>query len=169
MTGQMGTEQDAGSVVRSAVGGVGKISWFAPFGMGFAERFVNRSLAQVTRYLTSESIRSAALESVFKLIGLETKVLIGHSLGSVIAYEAAHLMKQPLPLLLTLGSPSLAPDHHLSAIAAPTARVSSRCMALGEYRRPGRFPLIPFAYHECISGLKRQKKSTRFLRIMRVS
>ena len=105
VTGQMGTEQGAGSIVRSAVGGLSKISWFAPFGMGFAQRFVNRSLAQVTRYLTSESIRSAALESVFKLIGPETKVLIGHSLGSVIAYEAAHLMKQPLPLLLTLGSP----------------------------------------------------------------
>ena len=105
ITGQMGTEQGAGSVVRSAIGSLGKISWFAPFGMGFAERFVNRSLAQVTQYLTSEAIRSAALESVLKLIGPETKVLIGHSLGSVIAYEAAHLMKQPLPLLLTLGSP----------------------------------------------------------------
>jgi hypothetical protein len=73
--------------------------------VGFAERFVNRSLAQVTRYLTNEEIRSAALASVFKLIGPETKVLIGHSLGSVVAYEAAHRMGQPLPLLLTLGSP----------------------------------------------------------------
>ncbi len=102
---QMGTEQGAGSIVRSAIGSLARIPWFAPFGMGFAERFVNRSLAQVTRYLTSDAIRSAALESVFKLIGPETKVLIGHSLGSVIAYEAAHLMRQPLPLLLTLGSP----------------------------------------------------------------
>jgi len=73
--------------------------------MGFAERFINRSLAQVTQYLTNDAIRSAARESVFKLIGPETKVLIGHSLGSVVAYEAAHLMRQPLPLLLTLGSP----------------------------------------------------------------
>jgi hypothetical protein len=102
---QMGTEQGAGSIVRSAIGSLARISWFAPFGMGFAERFVNRSLAQVTQYLTNDAIRSAALESVFKLIGPETKVLIGHSLGSVIAYEAAHLMHQPLPLLLTLGSP----------------------------------------------------------------
>lgn len=102
---QMGTEQGAGSVVRSAIGSLARISWFAPLGMGFAERFVNRSLAQVTRYLTDDAIRSAALESVFKLIGPETKVLIGHSLGSVVAYEAAHLMRQPLPLLLTLGSP----------------------------------------------------------------
>jgi hypothetical protein len=73
--------------------------------MGFAERFVNRSLAQVTRYLTNEEIRSAALRSVFQLIGPETKVLIGHSLGSVVAYEAANLINQPLALLLTLGSP----------------------------------------------------------------
>src|SRR5262249_42563479 len=73
--------------------------------MGFAERFVNRSLAQVTRYLTNATIRSAALESVFKLVGPEPKVLIGPSLGSVVAYEAANLINQPLPLLLTLGSP----------------------------------------------------------------
>lgn len=105
VTRQMGTEQGAGNVVRGAIGSLSKISWFAPFGMGFAERFVNRSLAQVTRYLTDDTIRSAALESVSKLIGPETKILIGHSLGSVIAYEAAHLMNKPLPLLLTLGSP----------------------------------------------------------------
>ncbi|MEO9062454.1 MAG: hypothetical protein ABI270_10500 [Nitrosospira sp.] len=105
VTKQMGAEQGMGSIMRSAIGSLSRVSWFAPFGMGFAERFVNRSLAQVTRYLTSDTIRSAAIESVFKLIGPETRVLIGHSLGSVIAYEAAHLMKQPLPLLLTLGSP----------------------------------------------------------------
>ena len=105
VTKQMGTEQGAGSVVRSAISSLAKITWFAPFGMGFAERFIRRSLAQVTRYFTNDKIRTAALDSVLKLIGPETKVLIGHSLGSVIAYEAAHLMKQPLPLLLTIGSP----------------------------------------------------------------
>jgi hypothetical protein len=105
VTHEMGAEQGAGKYVRSAIGGLAKISWFAPYGIGFAERFVNRSLAQVTRYLTNDEIRSAALASVFKLIGSETKVLIGHSLGSVVAYEAAHRMSQPLPLLLTLGSP----------------------------------------------------------------
>jgi hypothetical protein len=31
---------------------------------------------------------------VFQLTGPETKVLIGHSLGSVVAYEAAHRMTQ---------------------------------------------------------------------------
>jgi hypothetical protein len=62
-------------------------------------------LAQVTRYFTDEGIRSSALGSVLKLVGPETRVLIGHSLGSVVAYEVAHLIKQPLPILLTLGSP----------------------------------------------------------------
>jgi hypothetical protein len=104
-TKHMGAEQGAGSVMRSAIGCLAKISWFAPYGVGFAERFVKRSLAQVTRYFTNEEIRSAALGSVFKLIGPETKVLIGHSLGSVVAYEAANLIKHPLPLLLTMGSP----------------------------------------------------------------
>jgi hypothetical protein len=105
VTRQMSAEQGARSVARIAIDCLAKISWFAPFGMGFAERFVNRSLAQVTRYFTNDEIRSSAVGSVLKLIGPETKVLIGHSLGSVVAYEAAHLIKQPLPLLLTMGSP----------------------------------------------------------------
>jgi hypothetical protein len=105
VTHRMGAEQGVGNVVRSAIGGLAKIPWFAPFGMGFAERFVRRSLAQVTRYFTDDAIRSAALESVLNLVEANTKILIGHSLGSVVAYEAAHLVKQPLPLLITLGSP----------------------------------------------------------------
>jgi hypothetical protein len=105
VTRQMAAEQGVGKFARSAISGLAKIPWFAPFGMGFAERFVRRSLAQVTRYLTDDKIRSAALESVLKLVGPNTKVLIGHSLGSVVAYEAAHLINQPIPLLITLGSP----------------------------------------------------------------
>src|SRR5262249_44270528 len=97
VTQQMGAEQGGGNVVRSAIGGLAKIPWFAPYGMGFAERFVRRSLAQVTRYFTDETIRSKALEAVLKLVEANTKVLIGHSLGSVVAYEAANLIKQPLP------------------------------------------------------------------------
>jgi hypothetical protein len=105
VTHEMGGEQGAGRYVRTAVNSLAKIPWFAPYGMGIAEKFVRRSLAQVTRYLTDEKIRTAALNSVSELIGPETKIIIGHSLGSVVAYEAAHQMKQPLSLLLTLGSP----------------------------------------------------------------
>jgi hypothetical protein len=105
VTHQLSVEQGTGQFVRSAAKSLAKISWFAPFGMGFAERFVYRSLAQVTRYFTQQHIRAAALKSVLDLISQETKALIGHSLGSVVAYEAAHYINWPLPLLVTLGSP----------------------------------------------------------------
>lgn len=105
VTSQMGAEQGIGKFARSAINSVAKISWFAPLGMGFAERFVKRALAQVTLYLTDDTIRSAALESVLNLVEPNTRVVIGHSLGSVVAYEAMHQVKQSIPLLITIGSP----------------------------------------------------------------
>jgi hypothetical protein len=94
-----------GKVARLAIKSLAKLRWFAPFGMAFAEAFVDRSLGQVTRYLTDESIRTAAQDRVKSLIGPETKVVIGHSLGSVVAYEAIQQLQQPVPLFLTIGSP----------------------------------------------------------------
>lgn len=98
-------EAGVGELGRKAIKGLAKVRWFAPTGMAFAERFVKRALAQVTRYLTDDTIRTAALESVLSHVGPETKVVIGHSLGSIVAYEAAHMIERPLPLLLTVGSP----------------------------------------------------------------
>jgi len=73
---QMGEEQGVGCVVRSAIGSLAKIPWFARVGMGVAERFVKRALAQVTRYFTDEAVRAAALEPVLKLVDARTKVLM---------------------------------------------------------------------------------------------
>lgn len=100
-----GEPQAAGAAVRTAFAGLARLRWFAPFGMAMAERFVTRALTQVTRYLTDRGVRDHALARVAELLGPETKVLLGHSLGSVVAYEAAHRLNQPLPLLITLGSP----------------------------------------------------------------
>lgn len=90
---------------RSALNGLAKLKWFAPFGMAFAGKFVNRTLQQVTRYLTEDEIREEVQRRVADLIDADTKILLGHSLGSVVAYEAAHQLARPLPLLITLGSP----------------------------------------------------------------
>ena len=90
---------------RKALKGLAKLRWFAPYGMAIAERFVIKALAQVTRYLTDETIRRGALKAVLELTGPDTRIIIGHSLGSVVAYEAVHLMDSPLPLLITIGSP----------------------------------------------------------------
>ena len=104
--GKIGREEaGVGEVVRKAINSLAKLRWFAPLGVAFAERFVVKALAQVTRYLTDESIRLGALKSVKNLIAPDTHVIIGHSLGSVVAYEAVHLMEPPLPLLVTVGSP----------------------------------------------------------------
>jgi hypothetical protein len=103
--GGMRTAQGTGEVVRISLKGVAKLRFFAPYGMAFAETFVSRSLAQLTRYLTDESIRRAAQDRVKSLIGPETKVVIGHSLGSIVAYEVVQQLNEPLPLFLTIGSP----------------------------------------------------------------
>jgi thiaminase II len=90
--------------MRTLMNALARIPWFAHASMGVAGLY-RRALVQVTRYLTDEELRRAVLDRVAKLVGPETRVLIGHSLGAVVAYEAACLLDRPLPLLLTLGSP----------------------------------------------------------------
>jgi hypothetical protein len=90
---------------RSALKGLSKLKWFAPFGMSLAGRFVNTTFRQVSSYLVNEPVRGEIQRRVAALVDDDTKVLLGHSLGSVIAYEAAHRLERPLPLLMTLGSP----------------------------------------------------------------
>jgi hypothetical protein len=101
----VGQAQGPRSVTRSAAASLARLRWFAPYGMAFAQRFVDRTLVQVSRYFTDPQIRAYAQEQVARLVRADTRVLVGHSLGSVIAYEAAHRMMRPLPLLITLGSP----------------------------------------------------------------
>jgi pimeloyl-ACP methyl ester carboxylesterase len=100
-----GQTQGSGAVQRNVIAALARVRWFAPFGMSLAERFVWRALAQVTSYLTDERVRARAISQVERLLSSDTRVLIGHSLGSVVAYETAHRMQRPLPLLITLGSP----------------------------------------------------------------
>ena len=101
----LGQAQGLGNAARSAAASLARLRWFAPHGMAFAQRFVDKALVQVTRYFTDEKVRDYAQEQVAKLIGPDTRVLVGHSLGSVVAYEAAQRIQQPLPLLVTMGSP----------------------------------------------------------------
>ncbi len=93
-----------GNVLREALRTLSRVSWLAKPGMGVVKRFY-KALDQVTRYLTDEAIREQVQQIVSDLVTSETRVIIGHSLGSVVAYEAAHQLKGPLPLLVTLGSP----------------------------------------------------------------
>jgi len=106
LRGQVGTqEQGARALARHVLSSVARVPWFARVGMALAERFVDRALQQVTQYLMDDAVRAAVLTTVTALVDAETQIVVGHSLGSVIAYEAAHQLTHPLPLLVTLGSP----------------------------------------------------------------
>lgn len=74
------------------------------FFAGMADRMLIASLKQVRGYLTDPAIRSAAQQRVLAAIGPDTRLVIGHSLGSVVAYET--LAANPVTTsLITLGSP----------------------------------------------------------------
>jgi hypothetical protein len=64
------------------------------------------NLKQVSAYLTEPGVRSEVQERVARLIGDDTRVVVAHSLGSVIAYEAlCALPGHCVRALVTLGSP----------------------------------------------------------------
>ena len=96
--------QGTGAVAGGLIRGLTRVSWFADPIFG-ATAFVHKALRQVTRYLQDPHIRPKAQELVLDLIGPETRVIIAHSLGTVVAWEALHRRPASLPLFLTLGSP----------------------------------------------------------------
>jgi pimeloyl-ACP methyl ester carboxylesterase len=76
------------------------------FFAGLAERAMLFDLQQVRRYMTDPGVRQAAQERVAARIGKDTRVVVGHSLGSVVAYEALCAHPQwPVLTFVTLGSP----------------------------------------------------------------
>ncbi|MEU0894924.1 hypothetical protein [Streptomyces massasporeus] len=73
---------------------------------GVSLRALVFDLKQVRRYLTDEDLRVAARKKVEEAIGPETRVVVAHSLGSVVAYEALCAREgHGVRALVTLGSP----------------------------------------------------------------
>jgi len=76
------------------------------FFAGIALRALVFDLKQVRRYLQEPDLRHAARARVTALIDSKTRVVVAHSLGSVVAYEAlCALPDHPVRALVTLGSP----------------------------------------------------------------
>ena len=64
------------------------------------------NLKQVTAFLTVPTVKQAVLARVRELVSDDTRIVIGHSLGSVVAYEyLCHDRPGSVELLVTLGSP----------------------------------------------------------------
>lgn len=71
-----------------------------------AERLVIADLKQVIAYVHNDKMRDNIRTRVLDAITDDTRVLVGHSLGSVIAYEVlATTPSLPVRSLITLGSP----------------------------------------------------------------
>lgn len=71
-----------------------------------AERFLVGTLGQVRRYLTEDGIRERVQADVAARVSKDTLVLVGHSLGSIVAYETLCANPSwPVRALITLGSP----------------------------------------------------------------
>lgn len=64
------------------------------------------SLKQVVRFLSDQPTKERVLERVREALHDDTQVLIGHSMGSIVAYESLCRYQPPsIRLLITLGSP----------------------------------------------------------------
>lgn len=71
-----------------------------------AQRAFIGNLKQVTAFLTDPPKKREVLERVREQVGADTRVMIGHSLGSVVAYEfLCQERPESVELLVTLGSP----------------------------------------------------------------
>jgi hypothetical protein len=76
------------------------------FFTGVAERAMVGDLKQVRAYMTDNDIRHKVCERVADAVSDDTRVLIGHSLGAVVVYEAlcAH-PEWPVTTFVSLGAP----------------------------------------------------------------
>jgi hypothetical protein len=76
------------------------------FFSGLTERMIIGDLKQVSSYLHDESVRNAVHDRIADAITGDTRVLVGHSLGSVVAYEVlASGAYAQVGTFVTLGSP----------------------------------------------------------------
>jgi hypothetical protein len=96
--------QGLGARTRGVVAALDGNAWLTARIFGVLQK-AKKNLLQVTRYLTENDLRAAVQARVAALLDDDTHLVIGHSLGSVVAWEACWALGQPLPLLVTLGSP----------------------------------------------------------------
>jgi hypothetical protein len=96
--------QGLGAHARGVVAVLDGNAWLTARIFGVLQK-ARRDLLQVTRYLTEDDLRDAVQARVAALLDDDTQLVIGHSLGSVVAWEACQALGQPLPMLVTLGSP----------------------------------------------------------------
>jgi hypothetical protein len=102
---ELGPVQGPYAPLRLMVSMLGRLGPIARSGFAALSSTGVFHLGQVAAYLHDETVREQAIEAVLSQVTPGTKAVVAHSLGTVVAYEALHRLEQPLPLLLTFGSP----------------------------------------------------------------
>ncbi|MFJ7410331.1 hypothetical protein ACIQWZ_05905 [Streptomyces sp. NPDC098077] len=93
------------STPRSVQGALRALSG-SRFFANIALRHMVADLKQVRSYLTDQTVRDNVRDRVTTAIGDDTRVVVAHSLGSVVAYEAlCALPGHQVRALVTIGSP----------------------------------------------------------------
>jgi alpha-beta hydrolase superfamily lysophospholipase len=90
-----------------------------------AQRGFIGNLKQVTAFLTKPEVKERVLERVAEEMTPDTRVIIGHSLGSIVVYEYLARSSPPqVELLVTAGSPLGIPNLVFERLTpAPTGGV----------------------------------------------
>ena len=126
-------------VPRSVQGALRALSG-SRFFAGVGERALLGDLRQVRDYFGKPEIRQSAGQRVSEAIGDDTRVLVGHSLGSVVAYEALCANQGwPVKMLVTLGSPLGIPNLIFDRLRPPPLPTAdTRPGPRGRWPGPGR-------------------------------
>jgi len=88
-------------LIQSAANGLLSSRYFS----GIAKSLMLGDLKQVNRYINDRHLHDQIVKRVTAQIDPGIKVVIGHSLGSVVAYEALCCCKHEVDTFITLGSP----------------------------------------------------------------
>ncbi|RZL62861.1 MAG: hypothetical protein EOP81_14955 [Variovorax sp.] len=99
-----GEAQGVGRMAGSAFESLGRIPGLAQTLMGVATA-IKPTFSQLNLYLSDPVLQQTIREEVSRQISPATRVVIGHSLGSIVTFDVVRTLNQRLPLFLTLGSP----------------------------------------------------------------
>ena len=95
-------------------------------------------LLQVTRYLTEDDLRAAAQARVAALLDEDTKLVIGHSLGSVLAWEACQGAGPAAARAGHPRQPARARHRGLPPASPPASSLAPTRRPVGQRRAPRR-------------------------------
>jgi hypothetical protein len=92
------------AITRGAMSHLDSNRWLSARIFGASQR-ARPDLVQVARYLTEDPLRTKILAKLNELLDHDTLLVVAHSLGSIVGWEACRQYAGTLPMLLTIGSP----------------------------------------------------------------